>query len=144
MNSFMTRALGSDACKIVNVDRNCMSDDGSQSINFRIDYALHITLLSVLLIGLILLLTSPSLFLQFDYACVIRRLTHLNCPFCGMSRDFIAIANGHPLILNPFSPLVFFFAFIVCPSAVVFVAFRPRVLTVNYKIAYKIEPYPNL
>ena len=58
--------------------------------------------------------------------CIFRALFHLDCPFCGMTRSFVALAHGQlraALGYHPAGPILFvaMFAFLV---AVVIVSVR--------------------
>lgn len=53
-------------------------------------------------------------------------LTGLNCPFCGMTHDTIALLHGHISLQNSGTPLVLFFLLVVYPIKVL-AAYRRRV-----------------
>lgn len=58
--------------------------------------------------------------------CLSRALFHVDCPFCGMTRSFVAFAHGHlraALGFHPAGPLLFV-AMLVFLGAVVTVSVR--------------------
>jgi hypothetical protein len=48
-------------------------------------------------------------------SCVFHSLFRLNCPFCGMTRDFVAILHGQQPSLNRFSWIAFFVVYLGYP-----------------------------
>lgn len=61
---------------------------------------------------------QPDFFLSLGAVCVLRRFLHINCPFCGMTRDFVAMAQGRFAFRNPFSPLAAVAMLVLYPAAV--------------------------
>jgi hypothetical protein len=61
------------------------------------------------------LVFAPERLLGLAPPCVLRLVTGLNCPFCGMTRDFVAIAQGLPPVHNPASWFVFAGVFMLFP-----------------------------
>src|SRR4051812_13457917 len=58
--------------------------------------------------------------------CLFRAMFHVDCPFCGMTRSFVALAHGHlrtALQFHPAGPLLFA-AMIVLVAAVAIVSIR--------------------
>jgi hypothetical protein len=102
------------------------------------DLRLHVSLIVGILLLLLVLLISPELLLQFDTTCLLHRLTKLNCPFCGMTRDFILIAKGHEPKFNLFSPIAFLFVFLAYPFFVILSFFKKRTIKLNQPMTHKI------
>ena len=51
----------------------------------------------------IVLYCWPEWVLRLPLACVMRSWLGVRCPFCGMTRDFVAILHGRSPALNVFS-----------------------------------------
>lgn len=79
---------------------------------------LHACLVLGIALTAVGLALRPDFFLSLGTACVLRRFLHINCPFCGMTRDFVAMPQGRFVFLNPFSPL----------AAVAMLVFYPAVV----------------
>ena len=60
-------------------------------------------------------LLVPGWVLAVVPGCWFHKFTGLNCPFCGMTRDFIAILHGRWNLLNPCSVPCFFLLFVAYP-----------------------------
>lgn len=67
-----------------------------------------------------ILVFAPEQLLRLAPPCVLRLVTGLNCPFCGMTRDFVAIAQGLPPVHNPSSWFAFVGMFVLFPLRAVF------------------------
>jgi hypothetical protein len=63
----------------------------------------HIVILAGIVVGTAVLRLCPQWVLQNGPSCVFQTFLHLNCPFCGMTRDFVAILHGQQPSLNRFS-----------------------------------------
>jgi hypothetical protein len=101
---------------------------------------IHILLAVGALLGALVVVWDPSLLLQVDLTCGLRRLTGLNCPFCGMTRDLAAMAYGLPAACNPFSPLAAVLVFGVYPGMVALCLWRRRNFPFNYSVAPWLVP----
>ncbi|HYM10652.1 MAG TPA: DUF2752 domain-containing protein, partial [Bryobacterales bacterium] len=66
---------------------------------------LHAFLVSGIALLAATLALRPDFLFSLGTVCVLRRFLHINCPFCGMTRDFVAMAQGRFVFQNPFSPL---------------------------------------
>jgi len=66
--------------------------------------------------------------------CVVRSVFHLKCPFCGMTRDFVAILHGQHPEQNPFSWLAVVVIYFAYPAVFVW-AWLNRKLDVFYQPA---------
>jgi len=80
----------------------------------------------LLLVGalLIILLMVPNVFLYNPLKCLLRELFSINCPFCGMTRDFVLMAKFRLPQHNLFS----------IPMAIIIFVFYPMVLMLNIDI----------
>ena len=70
--------------------------------------------LALIAIGTAILRSRPEWVMGLSLQCVMLSVFHLKCPFCGMTRDFVAILHGQHPELNPFSGLaavVIYFAY---------------------------------
>jgi hypothetical protein len=74
--------------------------------------------------------------------CWFRSVFHVDCPFCGMTRSFVAIAHGDfaaALRFHPAGPLLFaaMVAFLVAVIAVLVRRTRPLVERRQFVIAFE-------
>jgi hypothetical protein len=65
----------------------------------------------------VLLAVKPEVFLELPLGCALRTFFGVNCPFCGMTRDFVAMASGNFALRNPFSPMMAVALFVAYPVA---------------------------
>jgi hypothetical protein len=101
----------------------------------------HIALIAVIgAIGAVLYF-QPEAFLHPHLGCMLNKLTGIWCPFCGMTRDFVAMAQGQAPALNPFSPILAILAFVVYPAVVAWCWWRNRDFPVNPRHAAAAVPY---
>ena len=63
----------------------------------------HVGVLVCMAALTIVLYCWPEWVLRLPLECVMRSWLGLRCPFCGMTRDFVAILHGRPPSLNVFS-----------------------------------------
>ena len=77
---------------------------------------IHLFILGCIAAVTALLLLAPASWLAFGPGCVFHCLLHLNCPFCGMTRDFTAILHGRQPQLNPFSWPAIVAVYLVYPA----------------------------
>ncbi|MGE5558380.1 MAG: hypothetical protein ACM3WV_07165 [Bacillota bacterium] len=75
----------------------------------------------------------PDFFLSVHTPCFCRSALHINCPFCGMTRDFVLIARGKQPVWNPFSGAAAVFMFAVYPGFVLFCFLTGKKMTVPYR-----------
>jgi hypothetical protein len=73
------------------------------------------------ILGAIVLLTAllrfcPDWVLLHSPGCVMKTYLHLSCPFCGMTRDFVAILHGNKPEFNRFSWMAIVVVYLVYPS----------------------------
>jgi len=45
----------------------------------------------------------PEWVMGHSFNCILLSVFHVKCPFCGMTRDFVALLHGQRPELNPFS-----------------------------------------
>jgi hypothetical protein len=75
----------------------------------------HWAILGLLVGCTALLRFRPEWALAHGPVCVTRMLLHVNCPFCGMTRDFVAMLHGRKPELNPFSGVAAVMVYVVYP-----------------------------
>ncbi|HYP04994.1 MAG TPA: DUF2752 domain-containing protein [Bryobacteraceae bacterium] len=80
--------------------------------------SLHLGCVGALVFSVVVLRLYPDAVLSLGYTCVLRTLVGWNCPFCGMTRDFVAMANGCSPLLNPFSAATASTIYIAYPGTV--------------------------
>jgi len=81
---------------------------------------LHWVLLGGCAFSALLLATNANVVFAISWPCVLRTYFAVNCPFCGMTRDFCAMAHGEFTALhNPCSPLMAVTIFGVYPVAAI-------------------------
>ena len=80
----------------------------------------------LLIVGLLfgILLTVPDVLLYNPLKCLCRELLGINCPFCGMTRDFVLMAKFRLPHYNLFS----------IPMAIIIFIFYPITLILNIDI----------
>jgi len=98
----------------------------------------HLCVLAAMIVCTAILRFWPDWVMGLSLQCVLRSVFHLKCPFCGMTRDFVAILHGQHPELNPFSWLAAIGMYFVYP--VVFVwAWLNRKLDVFYRpVVYRL------
>jgi hypothetical protein len=89
-------------------------------------YAPHLYILGCIVVASALLRFLPASVLANGPSCVFHAVTHLNCPFCGMTRDFAAILHGQKPHLNPFSWMAAVVIYLVYPLLFVWALLRQR------------------
>ena len=80
---------------------------------------LHLALTAAIWTGGLLLNLLPQWILALTPRCGLKLLTGWNCPFCGMTRDFAALASGNPAAHNPASPALAVLLFAIYPVTVI-------------------------
>jgi hypothetical protein len=63
----------------------------------------HLGAITFLYAAALVLALRPQWAMGLSLQCVMLTIFHIKCPFCGMTRDFVAILHGHLSTLNPFS-----------------------------------------
>lgn len=96
------------------------------------EFKTHLMILAVIILASILLIITPSAFSSINYACVLKTVLGLNCPFCGMTRDFVLISQGANSIHNPFSLITFLLVFFIYPSFFVSFFLIKKRLLISY------------
>ena len=89
-----------------------MADTSSPTMSERF---LSCAILCLLSLFMVALAVEPSLLLRVVPSCRLHELTGWNCPFCGMTRDAVAISHGHWVLRNPCSLPFFALLFVVYP-----------------------------
>jgi hypothetical protein len=78
--------------------------------------ATHLSILGCIVVLSALLRVFPAAALAYGPSCVFHTIFHLNCPFCGMTRDFVDILHAQKPHLNPFSGVAAVVIYLVYPS----------------------------
>jgi len=94
----------------------------------------HLLVLLSILVCTTILRLHPEWVMGLSLECILRSVFHLKCPFCGMTRDFVAILHGQHPELNPFSWLAAVVIYLAYPVAFVW-AWLYRKLDVFYRPA---------
>ncbi len=76
-----------------------------------------IVLLALLAAAVLVAAYEPGWLLAAVPGCWFHRLTGWNCPFCGMTRDFVALLHGSWNLRNPCSVPLFVLLFVAYPIA---------------------------
>jgi len=63
----------------------------------------HLGIIAFIFTAAIVLALQPQWILGHTAQCVMLSVFHIKCPFCGMTRDFVAILHGQLPTLNPSS-----------------------------------------
>lgn len=87
---------------------------------------MHVVLLAAIAASTALLRFAPRWVMSLRMECVLHAWLHVNCPFCGMTRDFAAILHGQAPQLNPFSWMAFAVIYAAYPGMVVVLWWRRR------------------
>jgi hypothetical protein len=104
---------------------------GDASLKQREMLATHAAVLAAIVLGTLVLWLWPAAVLSLPLACVTRTWLHLQCPFCGMTRDFAAMLHGQRPTHNLFSPIMALLIYVAYPLAVL-VLWRRRSLQMFY------------
>ena len=83
---------------------------------------------------------APEVVAAFPLVCGLRFLTGLNCPFCGMTRDFLLLGAGQAATHNPFSPAVAALLFLVYPATVAICLLKGRDFPLTPEHAFRWLP----
>ena len=98
----------------------------------------HLWILAVIVTGTAVLRFRQEWVMGLSLQCVVRSVFHLKCPFCGMTRDFVAILHGQHPEQNPFSWLAVVVIYFVYPAVFVW-AWLNRKLDVFYRpVVYRV------
>jgi hypothetical protein len=98
----------------------------------------HVGIIACLYAGAILLALRPQWVAGFSLHCAMLSIFHIKCPFCGMTRDFVAILHGKQPTLNPFTWPTVAVLFLGYPGTF-FLAWRKRRLDIFYwPVVYKV------
>ena len=98
----------------------------------------HLGAIAFLFMAAIILALRPEWATGLSPQCVMLSFFHIKCPFCGMTRDFIAILHGQPTTLNPFTWATVAALYIGYPC-VFLLTWRKRRLDIFYRpTVYKV------
>jgi Protein of unknown function (DUF2752) len=98
----------------------------------------HVGIIAAFYAGALVLALRPQWVAGFSPQCAMLAIFHIKCPFCGMTRDFVAILHGKQPTLNPFTWAAVAALYIGYPGTF-FVAWRKRRLDIFYSpVVYKI------
>jgi hypothetical protein len=78
--------------------------------------ATHLSILGCIAVLSALLYFFPAAVRAHGPGCAFHALSGYNCPFCGMTRDFIDILHAHKPHLNPFSGIAAVVVYLVYPA----------------------------
>jgi hypothetical protein len=112
-----------------------MSDDLAQPE--RGQAATHLLILGCIVMLSALLHFFPTASLAFGPSCVFHTLFHLNCPFCGMTRDFVGILHAQKPLLNPFSGIAAVVIYCVYPAFFLWAWTRRRLALFHHPAVHK-------
>jgi Protein of unknown function (DUF2752) len=99
---------------------------------------IHAGVIALLFVAAAILATRPQWITGLALPCVTWSIFHFKCPFCGMTRDFVAILHGQPPTLNPFSWAALVTLYLGYPC-IFLLAWKKRRLDVFYQpVVYKI------
>ena len=101
---------------------------------------LHAVAVSGLGAGAVLLHWIPGVIQALTPRCGLQVLTGWNCPFCGMTRDFAAMAAGAAPTHNPFSAVLALLLFGIYPMAVAVCLVRRRDFPVGPEVLGRMVP----
>ena len=76
-----------------------------------------LVLLALLGAAVLIAAFAPTWMLGMVPGCWFHLITGWNCPFCGMTRDFVAVLHGRWNLQNPCSVPFFVLLFVVYPVA---------------------------
>lgn len=77
----------------------------------------HLWVLAGLVVATVVLAVWPDWVVHAGYRCELQALFGLRCPFCGMTRDFVAMLHGERPTLNPCSWAAAIVVYGVYPAA---------------------------
>ena len=78
----------------------------------------HLLILVIIFIGALTLSLCPDFLMNVQLSCLSKKVFGLNCPFCGMTRDFILMIGGFPPRHNMFSPVFALLIFFIYPFGI--------------------------
>jgi hypothetical protein len=94
----------------------------------------HLCVLLSMIVCTVIFRYRPEWVMGVSLQCIMRSVFHLKCPFCGMTRDFVAILHGNRPELNPFSWLAVIGIYFAYPLVFVW-AWQRRKLDLFYRPA---------
>jgi len=104
-------------------------------MRYYIEVKTHLIIISMILLVSIVLTIKPMLFQSVHFTCILKSIFGLNCPFCGMTRDFILMSTGAKPIHNPFSLVCALMAFFIYPVLFVFFVLQRKRISIHYSAA---------
>ena len=78
----------------------------------------HLAVMTGIAICTAVLALDPRCLLHAGYHCQLHVLLGIRCPFCGMTRDFVAMLHGSLPAQNPCSLFAAIFVYGLYPAAV--------------------------
>lgn len=88
-------------------------------------------LAAIFFVSLILAIL-PDFITNVHLPCILKRVFCVNCPFCGMTRDFILMAKGLLPKHNPFSAFFALLIFFIYPLSLGFFVLRRQKINIQY------------
>jgi hypothetical protein len=98
----------------------------------------HVGFLAFIALGTILLLCWPVKMTSLPFHCSFRAVFHINCPFCGMTRDFAAILHGQQPKLNPFSWAAAVIVYVAYPAVFLWAWLKQRLNVFHKPVVHKL------
>jgi len=95
----------------------------------RIALRTHLFVLCTIVLATLVAALRPAWLLGLNNRCAMQLLFHINCPFCGMTRDFVRIWHHQPPIHNPGSWPTALFIYVAYPilAGWAFLTRRPEI-----------------
>ncbi len=97
----------------------------------------HIAILAGIAVATVVLRFCSAGVLQYGPSCFLRTYLHMNCPFCGMTRDFVAILHGKQPSLNRFSWCAAATVYLVYPLLFCWAWSKRRLSYFHHPVVYK-------
>jgi len=98
----------------------------------------HYFILGSIVVMTALLRFCPCWVLLHSPGCVMKTYLHLSCPFCGMTRDFVAILHRHKPEFNRFSWTAFAVVYLVYPALFVWARSIRRLSVFHHPAMYRL------
>ncbi len=95
-------------------------------------------MLCLMVAATVVLRFHPEWVLGLGLHCGLQQMFGLKCPFCGMTRDFVAMLHGRRPMLNPASPFMAFVVYGVYPVAVAMAWRRGRFDWFSKPLVYRV------
>lgn len=101
-------------------------------MKYHIKNKTHLIILTCLNLINLLFFINPNLLLSLHMSCFLKTVFHFNCPFCGMTRDFVLMSIGEIPNHNPFSIFIMLIFYIIYPIAVLYSIYQRKKISIRY------------